>query len=108
MFRYVSTRQTVSPSPRGIRLLAFEHRKIRISRTHIPVNRKGTKAFPTSPTTLGERIRINRIEKGLLQSEMAEKLGVSRFQVGKWERNLVKPTESELAVVADFLGWQAR
>jgi transcriptional regulator with XRE-family HTH domain len=54
--------------------------------------------------TLGDGIRVKRIEKGLLQAEMAEKLGVSRFQVGRWERNLAKPSESELAVLVNILG----
>jgi ribosome-binding protein aMBF1 (putative translation factor) len=61
----------------GIQLLGFTQRQIRVSRSHIPTYRNPRKLFPTTLKTPGDHIKAKRFEKGLLQSELAEKLGVS-------------------------------
>lgn len=41
--------------------------------------------------TIGEKIKELRINKGLKQSELAEKAGVSRVAIGNYERNARQP-----------------
>lgn len=53
--------------------------------------------------TLGEKIKINRIEKGLSQEKLAEIVGVSRQAVTKWESNQSMPsTENIITLSATF------
>lgn len=44
----------------------------------------------------GPLIASKRSEKGLTQSQLAELVGVSRKTVVRWERGLVRPTNSHL------------
>ena len=53
-------------------------------------------------TYLGDNIYTLRKEKGLSQDEFAEKLGVSRQAVSKWERNEAYPDTENLIVISRF------
>ncbi len=53
--------------------------------------------------TLGEKIKHNRIKKGLSQEKLAEIIGVSRQAVTKWESNQSMPsTENIIALSSIF------
>ena len=78
-----------------IQLLGFAQRKIHASHSHIAAHRRGRKPFPTTLKSFGDRLRAKRLEMGLTQQELAQKLEVSKFQIGLWERGLRKPTASE-------------
>ncbi len=54
--------------------------------------------------TLGERISTFRRRQGLSQEALAEKLGVSRQSVSKWERNESLPETDKLPLLAQALG----
>ena len=54
--------------------------------------------------TLGERISGFRRRQGLSQEALAEKLGVSRQSVSKWERNESLPETDKLPLLAQALG----
>lgn len=54
--------------------------------------------------TLGERISAFRRRQGLSQEALAEKLGVSRQSVSKWERNESLPETDKLPLLAQALG----
>jgi DNA-binding XRE family transcriptional regulator len=43
------------------------------------------------PLTLGESIRARRRAAGLTQAQLAERLGVSRITINKWERQRILP-----------------
>lgn len=47
--------------------------------------------------TLGEKIKLSRLEKGLKQSDVAERLGVKNTTISNWEKNVSKPD-------ADYIG----
>lgn len=53
--------------------------------------------------TLGQRIRSKREALGLSQEQVAEKLGVSRQAVGKWESDDARPSTDNLLRLAALL-----
>lgn len=73
---------------------------------------KAEKRKPTlhlkEPQTLGEHIRKRRLEKGLLQTDLAVILKVSEDSISKWENNKTKPRISQLPKIIDFLGYELR
>ena len=52
--------------------------------------------------TLGERIMMLRMREKLSQGDMAEKLGVSRQSVSKWETNASVPELDKLILLSDL------
>lgn len=59
----------------------------------------------TSPVSsgLGSRIRVLRKRAGLSQAALAERVGVGRRTIGRWERGVTSPGVSRAAVVARTL-----
>ena len=53
---------------------------------------------------LGEQIFAARRAKGMTQTALAEKLGVSVEAVSKWERNHYAPNEDKLKMLDELLG----
>lgn len=53
--------------------------------------------------TIGETIAISRKEKGMTQSELAEKMNVTDKAVSKWERDLSCPDVNTISKLADVL-----
>ena len=51
----------------------------------------------------GNRIRIARLRKGLTQTALAEKLGVTQGAVNSWENGLTFPKVSNLVPLAEIL-----
>lgn len=52
---------------------------------------------------LGEQIKEKREQKRMTQEELAEKVGVSRQAISKWEQNLAKPAGGNLQILCDIL-----
>jgi transcriptional regulator with XRE-family HTH domain len=69
---------------------------------------KPTKVHPRSAGNvdieMGRRIRLRRVEIGLSQSELGEKLGVSFQQVQKYEKGVNRVGASRLQQIAEALG----
>lgn len=59
---------------------------------------------PVIKKSLGEVIKKHREEKGFTQEYMAEKLGVSRQAVSKWENGVTEPSTSNLFALAELFG----
>ncbi len=53
--------------------------------------------------TTGERIKKIRQEKGLLQRELGEKIGVSQQMIGQWENGKSNPKIETIRKIADAL-----
>lgn len=53
--------------------------------------------------SIGETIAYFRKQKGLTQSELAEKMNVTDKAVSKWERNLSCPDINTISKLADIL-----
>jgi len=49
------------------------------------------------------RIREHRIQRGLTQRQLAEKLGISQAAVGKWETGTADPRMRQLRALAEAL-----
>lgn len=58
--------------------------------------------FPT--WTLQDRITKARTHAGLNQSELAQKMGLSRNTLGRWESGANTPTEKNLQALAEATG----
>ncbi|MDO4608626.1 MAG: helix-turn-helix domain-containing protein [Clostridia bacterium] len=54
--------------------------------------------------TLGEKIKIARSGAGLSQEQLAEKMGISRSAVAKWEVNNGMPDIDNLKMLSNLLG----
>ncbi len=54
--------------------------------------------------TLGEKIKIARKQAGLSQEQLAEKMGISRSAVAKWEVNNGMPDIDNLKALSNLLG----
>lgn len=52
---------------------------------------------------IGEKITFLRKEKGMTQSQLAEKMNVTDKAVSKWERNLSCPDINTISKLADIL-----
>ena len=48
------------------------------------------------------KIQELRINMGLTQKELAEKIGVKNYTVANWEQNRTKPSINDLKDLADF------
>ena len=57
--------------------------------------------------SLGEVIRARREACGMTQELVAQKLGVSRQAVGKWESDKSEPSTTNLMAIAELLGTDA-
>ena len=67
-----------------------------------PDSRGGEQAY-MEKKSIGKKIASLRKERGLTQSELAEKLGVSAQAVSKWENDVAYPDITLLAPLADEL-----
>lgn len=53
---------------------------------------------------LAERIQYLRKMKGISQEELAEKAGVSRQAVSKWESDQSTPDVEKIIIMSDYFG----
>lgn len=60
-------------------------------------------AYPRELNTLGDRARKRRLDLGLLQREVADRLGVDETTVNNWERGRTTPARRFTAKIAQFL-----
>ena len=71
---------------------------------HVPLEKQPLPRYPTHPVTVGDHIRKRRMDRGLLQREVAEIIGVTESSVWNWEHG----TEPELHYnpkIIEFLGY---
>ena len=61
--------------------------------------------YPKTLATLGDHIRARRLDRGLLQKEVALTLGVNLNTVTGWEKNRLSPMTAQLPRIIAFLGY---
>ena len=54
--------------------------------------------------TFGERVQVLRQRAGMSQDQLAERLGVSRQAVSRWERDETMPETDKVVALADLFG----
>ncbi|WP_221262111.1 helix-turn-helix transcriptional regulator [Mucilaginibacter sp. AK015] len=62
-----------------------------------------SKDIPVNPQTLGERIRKARIERGLLQREVAKIIGVCEDTIVGWESKRSHPQLRFHGIINTFI-----
>jgi transcriptional regulator with XRE-family HTH domain len=67
--------------------------------------RPKSKHYPKQINTLGNHIRSKRLDLGLLQKEVAEKIGVDTTTIYNWERQRTEPEIRFIARITEFLGY---
>jgi transcriptional regulator with XRE-family HTH domain len=55
--------------------------------------------------TVGDHIRRRRLDLGLLQREVAERLGADAATITNWELNRTQPALRFLPAIVGFLGY---
>lgn len=55
-------------------------------------------------TPIGERIKRKRLDAGLTQMAVAEKMGVSQVTVSNWEKGKIIPNDSDLSKLGTIIG----
>jgi transcriptional regulator with XRE-family HTH domain len=87
---------------------AADNRAASMRKKSKPRTLKPTKLNPRSAGNadieMGRRIGLRRVEIGLSQSELGEKLGVSFQQVQKYEKGVNRVGASRLQLIAEALG----
>ncbi|MGH7773938.1 MAG: helix-turn-helix domain-containing protein [Candidatus Binatia bacterium] len=61
--------------------------------------------YPQELKTLGDHIRKRRLDLGLLQKEVAERIGVDEGTLFNWERNKTLPQIRHIPKITQFLGY---
>jgi transcriptional regulator with XRE-family HTH domain len=64
-----------------------------------------SKYYPKEINTLGDHIRKRRLDLGLLQREVAAKIGVDEISICNWERQRTLPEIRFIAPIIEFLGY---
>jgi transcriptional regulator with XRE-family HTH domain len=61
--------------------------------------------YPKALKTLGDHIRKKRLDLGLLQREVAQKIGTSETSIHNWERGHTTPSLNFMPGILRFLGY---
>ncbi len=80
----------------GIRALPF-------SKLYKTLKKPPSKAYPKEVKTIGDQIRKVRLDRGLLQKDVAKLIGVTEDCITNWEKNRTKPSKKNTFKVKEFL-----
>ena len=72
---------------------------------HLKAQKPKNLAYPSALHTLGDHFRAKRLDLGLLQKQVAEKVGVDETSVYNWENNRVEPAVRFIPRIIGFLGY---
>ena len=59
--------------------------------------------YPVNPHTIGEHLRKKRIDNRLMQSEVADIIGVSAESIWNWEIGRTKQSKKNLEIINKFV-----
>jgi transcriptional regulator with XRE-family HTH domain len=72
---------------------------------HLKGPRPLLRAYPQALVTIGDHLRKRRLDLGLLQREVAERLGVDHCTITNWELNRTTPALRFLPGIVRLLGY---
>src|ERR1017187_7188813 len=80
---------------------------VHTSRPYWPYPRhwKSNQRILAQPQTLGEQIKIHRLELHWLQTDVAKKIGISSASVSNWERGITSPSRRMTKKIQEFLDY---
>lgn len=87
-----------SPRPTRIPALPFCH-------AHLSGPRPLPRSYPQVLATIGDHLRRRRLDLGLLQRAVAERLGANPLTVTNWETGRTNPVIRFLPQIIRFLGY---
>jgi len=61
--------------------------------------------IPTTPQSVGDHLRLRRLQLKLLQKEVAARLRVHKGSIANWEANLTQPSVEYMPAIRAFLGY---
>jgi ribosome-binding protein aMBF1 (putative translation factor) len=83
--------------------LGIAQRQIRIKYAQKLRKQKKSKPLPTTRKTLGDWLRVKRLEKNLMPGHVAAKMGVAAALVKSWENDTDKPDKQQWKFLAKIL-----
>ena len=78
--------------------MPFCHIKLRALRNKVTIS-------PTQINSLGDHIRARRLDRKLLQRQVATQIGVHEMTITGWERNATIPEDRYMPAIIQFLGY---
>ena len=72
---------------------------------HLRIQRPLSRAHPKALKTLGDHIRKRRLDLQLLQSDVAQRLGVTESCIWNWENSATAPVFPYWPAIIGFLGY---
>lgn len=75
------------------------------TKVRLQATRPKPPSYPKSLKTLGDHILARRMDLGLLQKDLAHRLGADIFTVLNWEKNRTLPSIGWMPKIIDFLGY---
>jgi transcriptional regulator with XRE-family HTH domain len=61
--------------------------------------------YPKQLNTLGDHIRARRLDLGMLQAEVADRIGITEIMLCHWEKQRYRPSTRFLPKIINFLGY---
>ena len=90
---------------RRVALLGIAQRLVSIKYAQKPRKQKWAKALPVSIKTIGDWIKVKRLEKNITSGHVALKMGIATSVVLSWEDGSAQPNDWQLKFLRDFLGF---
>lgn len=73
--------------------------------TALEVPKLSPSDYPQELVTIGDHLRKRRLDLGLLQREVAERMGVDVSSIHNWERGRTSPPPRFVPRIVEFLGY---
>ncbi len=90
---------------RGTKATNSQRRVAFLPNVPVHLNALIPKRYDFEPKTLGEHLKKQRLERGLLQTQVATLLGVDEASIVNWERGKRTPQIRHLPAIYKFLGY---
>jgi len=71
-------------------------------------NKKRAKVLKLNIKTVGDWLKVKRLEKNLTPGRVATKMGVATSLVCSWESNFQQPDSRQLEILSSVLGFNAK
>jgi DNA-binding XRE family transcriptional regulator len=100
----VNALRTYTVPPRWLLDLAHAHPRVAFLPLTLRAAKPKPAAYPRQLSTLGDHLRKRRLDLGLLQKDVARRVGVKTPAVTAWELGQATPSAGYLPRIIRFLG----